>query len=202
MVTTNNKLYLSSPTNGLYSYNYSEFKSLYESGDFKEKEIQFISASKTLNKLYIATNSGKLFLVNLNDGFKIEQEFDRSGYSGKSILFLESYKDAVLVGTELGLNIITGKRHQFINQEQGLSMIDFKAAKVLEDKLYISTVEGYYTLDMDALTSNFNHNATLALNRINVNQSEYLKEDKTWFTQTAPQFKLRCSLNCLIIKTI
>ena len=202
MVTTNNNLYLSSPTNGLYSYNYSEFKSLYESGAFKEKEIQFINASKTLNKLYIATNSGKLLLVNLNDGFKIEQEFDRSAYSGKSILFLESYKDAVLVGTELGLNIIRGKRHQFINQEQGLSMIDFKAAKVLEDKLYISTVEGYYTLDMDALTSNFNHNATLALNRINVNQSEYLKEDKTWFTQTAPQFKLPYNQNNLELQFV
>ena len=202
MAAMNDKLYLSSPVHGLYSYNYSEFKSLYESGDFKEKEIQFISASKTLNKLYIATNSGKLFLVNLNDGFKIEQEFDRSGYSGTSILFLESYKDAVLVGTELGLNIITGKRHQFINQEQGLSMIDFKAAKVLEDKLYISTVEGYYTLDMDALTSNFNHNATLALNRINVNQSEYLKEDKTWFTQTAPQFKLPYNQNNLELQFV
>ena len=202
MAAMNDKLYLSSPVHGLYSYNYSEFKSLYESGDFKEKEIQFISASKTLNKLYIATNSGKLFLVNLNDGFKIEQEFDRSGYSGTSILFLESYKDAVLVGTELGLNIITGKRHQFINQEQGLSMIDFKAAKVLEDKLYISTVEGYYTLDMDALTSNFNHNATLALNRINVNQSEYLKEDKTWFTQIAPQFKLPYDQNNLELQFV
>jgi two-component sensor histidine kinase len=202
MAAVNDKLYLSSPVHGLYSYNYTQFKSLYESGAFKEKEIQFISASKALNKLYIATNSGKLFLVNLNDGFKIEQEFDWSAHSGRSILFLESYKDAVLVGTELGLNIITGKRHQFINQEQGLSMIDFKAAKVLEDKLYISTVEGYYTLDMDALTSNFNHNATLALNRINVNQSEYLKKDKTWFTQTAPQFKLPYDQNNLELQFV
>jgi len=197
LAKANNKLYLASPVNGLFSYDYTKFVSLNNSGKFTEKEINHLAISKVSNKLIAASNSGNIYVSDISTDFKLLKTIERNEYIGNSILFLETYKNSLLVGTESGLNIFRDEKFQFVDSEQGLEMINFSSAKVLGSTLYVGITNGYYKLDLDAIIYQDTNQITLQLTDVLVNHVNHLTEDNIWFKQKSNNLKLPYNQNTL-----
>ncbi len=197
LAKSNKRLYLSSPVNGLFSFDDTKFTSLNNSGEFTEKEINHLTISKESNKLIASSNSGKIYIADITTDFELLKTINRSNYIGNSILFLETYKNTILVGTEKGLNVFRNEKFQFIDTEQGLDMVNFSSAKVLDSTLYVGITNGYYKLDLEAVIYQDTKPVTLQLSDVLVNHANHLTEDNIWFKQKSNKLKLPYNQNTL-----
>lgn len=146
---TKDKTYLASIFKGLYVYDGRSFTSYLQKGIFKEPKLKFITKNDKGN-LIIATEYGDIYSVTDRGGsFKINDKIDRNTLYGKTINFIQCYKDALIIGTELGINIIREGRVQLLNADQGYTNTDVKSSAIIDGVLWLGVSEGYYQILID-----------------------------------------------------
>lgn len=144
-----NRTYFLSVFSGLYVWENKEFKSYFKNGIWDEKKLKHITA---LDKnIAISNEFGDVFIVNDDATFKVLQKIPRARIQGNSISFLRQYQGTLIIGTEKGITLYNNDRYMFLDKEQGMEQ-PLLSAEVSEDTLYIGSNNGYYIVNLDALS--------------------------------------------------
>lgn len=178
---TDNALYFASVFHGLYKYYNGEFTSLYRQNIWNEEKLKRLHHSGE-GKLVIASEFGDVFLAESDPVFRIIKKLDREEIVGNNVLFLETYKEHLLIGTERGLNIYKDGRIRFVDEEQGLLNRLFTGAKVIGDDLYMGTSSGYYIIELEEMLKVKDYAFQLALTTVNINHEPSPSTDFSWFS--------------------
>jgi len=179
--STDSALYFSSVFHGLYKYAHGKFTSLYRQNIWKEEKLKRLHHIGE-GKLIIASEFGDVYLAETEPFFKIINRIGREDIVGNNVLFLTSYKDNLLIGTERGLNIYKDGRIRYVDEEQGLLNRLFTGAKVMGDKLYMGTSSGYYIIELEEMLKVKDYALELALTAVNINHEPSPSTDFSWFS--------------------
>ena len=144
------KTYFLSVFSGLYVWENNGFKSYSKNGIWAEKKLKHIT---TLGKdLAVSNEFGDVFIVNDEASFKVLKKIPRAKIQGNSISFLKDYQGTLIIGTEKGLTLYKKDRFIFLDKEQGLEQ-PLLSAEVGENILSIGSRNGYYVIDLDAVSA-------------------------------------------------
>ena len=177
ILTNKDKTYLLSVFNGLYVYKNNDFHSYLSEGIWKENKFKHITTNSK-GQLILAAEFGNVFIVDDSKAFKILKTIYKKEIVGNTILFLESYKDFILIGTEKGINLYKGGIVRLIDKEQGLKDAAVTTSQIFDKQLWLGTKKGYYTIDLERLiapqmTVSEMVISAIAINNIPINSSNY-----------------------------
>ncbi|WP_160169351.1 histidine kinase [Indibacter alkaliphilus] len=141
--------------------------------------------------LYMGAEFGDLYILDLNEGFEIVDKVPKSQLIGNGIVFIETYGDAVLIGTEVGLNIYSKGTVRFFDKEQGLGAGLITSGKVIGEVLYVGYDMGYYKIQLPELLEEKEYEFTFDVNELMVNNSLYGEEKILWFSYEAEKILLK-----------
>src|SRR5690606_662560 len=143
------KTYFLSVFSGLYVWENNGFRSYLKDGTWKEKKLKHIT--RLGDHLAISSEFGDIFIVNDEVSFQVVKKIPRAKFRGNSISFLKQYKGTLLIGTEKGLTLYKDDRFIFIDKEQGLEQ-PFLSSEVHQNILSIGSSNGYYNIDLLAVS--------------------------------------------------
>lgn len=175
-----NKTYLISVFNGLFVHQNGKFRSYLYNNIWKEKKFKHISVNAK-GQLVLAAEFGDIFVVEDGERFKIIKKISKNEITGKTINFLESYKDYLLIGTEKGINIYHNGFFRLIDKEQGIKDNDIKTSQIFGTKLWLGTQKGFYTLDLESLLSSQATVNSISVSSILVNNEPISSFNYNWF---------------------
>lgn len=198
VVALNGKTYMASIFKGLFVHDGKNFTSYASKGIWSEPKLKFITKNDK-NQLIIAAEFGDVYVAEDNASFKIISKISRSSITGKTITFLEAYKDVIFIGTEQGINIVQGNNVRFLDSEQGFKNHVVTSSKLFKNKLWLGTTAGYYVIDVDKVTGTYPAVKNLKINSISVNNSALGKENYTWFYYDKKSLDLDYSQNTIAI---
>tara|TARA_R110001583_G_scaffold69696_1_gene197562 strand:+ start:3768 stop:6836 length:3069 start_codon:yes stop_codon:yes gene_type:complete len=198
-VKSNNKTVISTLYKGLFILEDAIIISLKEQNLFNELEINHLELIKSNNTLVISTTSGAVYLADISKDFKILKKIDNKLSNGNTVLFLETYKENILIGTEKGLNIYSNGIFQFIDYEQGLIHRDFTASKITNNKLIIGTHSGYYEINLDKILHPTQFNLEVKAENILINHQDISSENFNWFNYSKKLLALNYDQNSITI---
>ncbi|SEB07322.1 Two component regulator propeller [Flavobacterium gillisiae] len=194
-VKSKDKIFISTLYKGLFIYNKDAIISLNETNNFKELELTHLAISNKSYRIAIATNSGEVYLADIRDDFKISIKISRESIKGNSILFLEMYKDYVIIGTENGLTIYNKDGFRYIDEEQGLKRTDFTSSKVIGNELIIGTNLGYYKLDLEKILNPPVVKFDFKIYNIRINRKPIKGDSYNWFDYSKSNLELNYDEN-------
>src|SRR5690606_26146309 len=143
------KTYFLSVFSGLYVWENNGFRSYLKDGTWNEKKLKHIT--RLGDHLAISSEFGDIFIVNDEVSFQVVKKIPRANFRGNSISFLKQYKGTLLIGTEKGLTLYKDDRFIFIDKEQGLEQ-PFLSSEVHQNILSIGSSNGYYNIDLLAVS--------------------------------------------------
>ena len=191
------KLYFSSKFSGLYQYKKGLFTSFLKDSIWNEKELTY-SVVNNKKQLVIANARGTIFITELNDSFKIINTIKNKEIVGNTILFLKTYKEHLIIGTEKGINLYKNDSIIFLDEEQGITNKFFSSATVTDNKLLVGTDKGYYEINLDTIINNLNAEyhefnvSNIKVNYKNIDSSNY-----NWFQYTKESIELPYNQNTI-----
>ena len=188
-----NKTYFLSIFSGLYVWENNAFKSYLKEGIWSEKKLKHITPLE--DNLAISNEFGDVFIVNDQASFSIVEKIPRALIRGNSISFLEEFRGSLLIGTEKGLTLYKNKRSIFIDKEQGLEQ-PLISALVSENILSIGSENGYYNIDLDAISNTTDLIDEVFLKGISINNNPSSLEKSS----EKADLKLEHNQNTLLIK--
>lgn len=180
IIKLKDKILFFSKSNGLYQYQNGSFESLLNHSIWKEKNLTF---AKKINENQIAVSNaqGDVFIIDVNKGFQLIKKIDRELLWGRTINFLESYKNNLLISTEKGINIYDGKTIRLLDDEIGFKNNTFTSGLVNGDALIIGTLNGYYQFNLKDYLSAKAPKTQLFISALEVNYKPISKEYFKWF---------------------
>ncbi|PTX43732.1 hypothetical protein C8P64_2264 [Christiangramia gaetbulicola] len=168
------KTYFLSVFSGLYIWEDQKFSSYLEKETWKEKKLRHITP---LGKdLAISTEFGDIFIVNDDSAFEVLKKIPRAKIAGNTISFLKEYDCSLLIGTEKGLTLVKDERFILLNEEQGLKQ-PLLGAKVEGDQLVIGSKDGYYSVDLKAISNPKPLVNQLEIKEVYINNNEFASEE-------------------------
>ena len=174
-----NQIYYVSSTRGLYRWDGLHFYSFFKGGLLKENEL--ICPVLNHNKqLIVANRLGDIFIVQLAPFFKLIQTINRNDIQGKSICFIDTYGETIIIGTEKGINMITKGKVKLINEELGLINKVLISGKVIDSKLFVGTLQGYYELNLSKILFYKSAPNIIKLTSIEVNNKNLDSSSFSW----------------------
>ncbi|MGY6547267.1 MAG: sensor histidine kinase [Cyclobacteriaceae bacterium] len=192
--------YFASVFSGLYSYSrQTGFRSFLDEGTWEEKKFKTIHRGEN-GKIFLGGEFGDLFIYDPRQGFGNLETIAKDKIVGNGIIFIETFKDAIFIGTETGLNIYQEGTVRFFNHEQGLGSGLISSAKVIGETLYIGYDKGYYTIKIPEIMEQSMHQHNLEIREILVNNKPYGTENSLWFTFGLDKISLKNSENTLSIE--
>lgn len=180
ILNNKNKTYLLSVFNGLYFYQNDQFQSYLADGIWKENKFKHITLNDK-DQLILAAEFRDVFIVEDSNSFKVLKTIYKYKIVGKTILFLEAFKNCILTGTEKGINIYQNGTFRLIDQEQGLEDYNFTSSQVSDNQLWLGTKKGYYTVDLDKLLKEQITVSGIEITKIAVNNVVVDKSNFKWF---------------------
>jgi len=195
IVKSKDKIYLASAFKGLYEFENGEFELLNKTKLFEERELNHLAITKDSSTLLISSISGDVYLADITKKIKLKKKINKNLIVGNSILFLETFKNSILIGTEKGLNIFTGDKFQLIDKEQGLNNSNFTSSKIIEGFLIIGTDVGYYKLKLNQIINPIKTNLELAIKDLTINNQLVDNSAFTWFNYNNKQLQLQYNEN-------
>lgn len=180
ILTNRGKTYLLSVFNGLYVYKNNQFHSYLADGIWKEKKFKHITANDK-GQLILAAEFGNVFVVDDTKSFKILKTISKKEIVGNTILFLEAYKDYILIGTEKGINLYKDGIVRLIDKEQGLKDCAVTTSQIFESKLWLGTKKGYYTIDLQRLVAKQLTVSEIGIAKIAINNVPISSSNYNWF---------------------
>ncbi|NOR29008.1 MAG: hypothetical protein GQ540_10830 [Lutibacter sp.] len=191
----NEKIVVATLYRGLFIYENDTFSSLNETNIFNELEIGHLAFIKESNALVIGTVSGEVYLADVTKDFKIIKKIDRKLMNGNSIVFLETYKNYILIGTNEGLTIYNDGKFQFIDHDQGLVKHQLTSSIVIDDELIVGTNEGYYVFNLPKIINPNPENLKLEISDISINNKKVSKNQYYWFNYMPQKLNLNHNQN-------
>ncbi len=186
ILNNNNKTYLLSVFNGLFVYENNQFKSYLADGIWKEKKFKHITKNNK-GQLILAAEFGDVFVIDDSKSFKILKKISKKEIIGNTILFLEAYKDYILIGTEKGINIYKNGIIRLIDKEQGLQDSKITTSQIFENSLWLGTQKGYYTIDLNRLTATQLTVSEIGISKIAINNLPLKPNNYKWFRYNSKQ---------------
>ncbi|SDL06623.1 hypothetical protein SAMN04488034_102168 [Salinimicrobium catena] len=192
-----NKTYFLSIFSGLYVWEDNNFESYFKNDIWKEKKLKHITPLG--ENLAISNEFGDIFIVNDKTTFKVLRKIPRAKIQGNSIAFLREYKGNLIIGTEKGLTLYKNGRFIFLDKEQGLVQ-PLLSAKVVKNTLYLGSLNGFYLVDLNAITDTEALVDQVKIKEISINNNAvpvepFLKEDKIDLAYNENTILLRFSTN-------
>jgi ligand-binding sensor domain-containing protein len=194
----NNKTYLISVFNGLYVYKNDKFQSYLFDGIWKEKKFKHITVNNK-GQLVLAAEFGNVFIVDDSKSFKVVKTISKNELIGNTILFLESYEDFLLIGTEKGINIYKNGIVRLLDQEQGLKDCVITTSKIFKNELWLGTNKGYYKINLKQLLEKQVKVKSIAVSKILINNMPLDSSHKNWFQYNLKKLKCDYKHNSLLI---
>lgn len=176
----NDKTYLLSVFNGLYVYKNNKFQSYLAERIWNEKKFKHVTVNNK-GQLILASEFGNVFLVEDSKAFKILKTITKKEIVGNTILFLESYKDFILIGTEKGINLYKDGVFRLIDKEQGLKDAVVTTSQIFDNQLWLGTKKGYYTVDLDQLIAPKRTVSEMEISSIAINNIPTSSANYEWF---------------------
>lgn len=176
----NDKTYLISVFNGLYVYKNNNFHSYLAEGIWKENKFKHITKNDK-GQLILAAEFGNVFIADDSKAFKIIKTISKKDISGNTILFLESYKDFILIGTEKGINLYKDGIVRLIDKEQGLKDAAVTTSQIFDKQLWLGTKKGYYTIDLERLIAPQMTVSEMVISAIAINNIPISSSNYKWF---------------------
>lgn len=164
------KTYFLSVFSGLYVWEKGEFRSYLKNGTWKEQKLRHITGLG--RNIAISNEFGDIFIVNDEGSFKVLKKIPRAKIQGNTISFLKEFNGSLLIGTEKGLTIFKDKRYIFLNEEQGLKQ-PLLSAEVTGDILSLGTKNGYYTINLEAVSDSKALVDDLNIKEVYINNKEF-----------------------------
>lgn len=192
------KYFIVSSSNGLYSYKSGKFYSFYFNNIWKENELVQAKINDE-NEFVIANSFGDVFIIDVSKGFKIIKKIDRKQLIGHSISFLECYKDYIFIGTEKGLNIYKNGTVSLIDEEQGLMSKVFTSSNINGTVLTMGTQNGYYEFNFKDYISEKNTPIKIKVTAIDVNFKTINKSRFKWLNYDSDKIKLSYNENTVSV---
>lgn len=186
ILTDNNKTYLLSVFNGLYVYENGQFQSYLADGIWKEKKFKHITKNDK-SQLILAAEFGDVFIIDDSKSFKILKTISKKQIIGNTILFLESYKDYIFIGTEKGINIYKDGIIRLIDKEQGLKDCRITTSQIFKNTLWLGTQKGFYTIDLNRLIATQLTVSEIEINKITINNIPLKPSAYKWFRYNSKQ---------------
>ena len=176
----NDKTYLISVFKGLFVYLNNQFQSYLADGIWNEKKFKHITVNDK-GQLILAAEFGNVFVVDDAKLFKILKTISKKEIVGNTILFFESYKDYILIGTEKGINIYKDGIVRLIDKEQGLKDCAVTTSQIFENKLWLGTKKGFYTIDLQRLVAKQKTVSEIGITKIAINNIPINSSNYKWF---------------------
>ena len=186
ILTNKNKTYLLSVFNDLYVYKNGQFQSYLADGIWKEKKFKHITKNNK-GQLILAAEFGDVFVVDDSKSFKVLKTISKKQIIGSTILFLESYKDFILIGTEKGINIYKDGIIRLIDKEQGLKDCRITTSQIFDNTLWLGTQKGFYTIDLNRLIAAQLTVSEIGISKIAINNIPLKPSDYKWFRYNSKQ---------------
>ncbi|WP_286968514.1 sensor histidine kinase [Flavobacterium sp. UBA4854] len=180
------KTYLISVFNGLFVHEKDQFKSYLTDGIWKEKKFKHITKNNK-GQLILAAEFGDVFVIEDSKSFKILNTISKKEIIGNTILFLEAYKDYILIGTEKGINIYKNGVIRLIDKEQGLQDSKITTSQIFANSLWLGTKKGYYTIDLNRLTATQLTVSEIGISKIAINNVPLKSSEYKWFRYNSKQ---------------
>ncbi|PXY41378.1 histidine kinase [Flavobacterium cheongpyeongense] len=180
ILNNNNKTYLLSVFNGVYVYKNNQFQSYLANGIWNEKKFKHITKNNK-GQLILGAEFGDVFIVDDSKSFKILETISKKEITGNTILFLEAYKDYILIGTEKGINIYKNGVTRLIDKEQGLKDCNITTSQIFGNALWLGTKKGFYTIDLNRLISTQLTVSEIGISKISINNVPLSPNNYKWF---------------------
>ncbi|WP_238567376.1 histidine kinase [Flavobacterium sp. 83] len=180
ILTNRDKTYLLSVFNGLYVYKNNQFHSYLAEGIWKEKKFKHIAINNK-GQLILAAEFGNVFIVDDLKAFKILKTIYKKEIVGNTILFLETFKDFILIGTEKGINIYKDGIVRLIDKEQGLKDEAVTTSQIFDNQLWLGTKKGYYIIDLNRLIAPQMTASGMVISSIAINNIPISSANYKWF---------------------
>ena len=190
------KTFLSSWSKGLFVYEKDTFKSLLNSNQFIHKSLSCL-ATNNKGQLLIGVKKGTIYKAEIENNFNIVDSIPNHLITGNTIFFIECFKDALLVGTNKGLNIIQNNTVRFLNEEQGLINRNFTSSKITNDTLYIGTKNGLYSMGLPQLLKVNATSVNITISELSVNHKKIDDLNTKWFSYQIKNIELPYNQNTI-----
>ncbi|MBT8295766.1 MAG: histidine kinase, partial [Gramella sp.] len=168
------KTYLLSVFSGLYVWEGQGFKSFLQDSIWDEKKLRHITPLG--NHLAISNDFGDVFIIDDRESFRLLEKIPRAKIQGNTISFLREYDGYLLIGTEKGLTLFKDNRYIFLDEEQGLKQ-PLLSATVNDNILSIGSTNGFYTIDLDAVSDNGPLVDNIDIEEIFINNDNFPSEE-------------------------
>ena len=182
------RTYLLSVFNGLYAYKNNQFHSYLAEGIWKEQKFKHITVNDK-GQLILAAEFGNVFVVDDSKSFTILKTISKNEIVGSTILFLEAYKDYILIGTEKGINIYKDGIARLIDKEQGLKDCVVTTSQIFENKLWLGTKTGFYTIDLQRLVAEQKTVSEIGTTKITINNVPINSNNYKWFRYNSDELE-------------
>lgn len=198
ILNTDDKTYLISVFQGLFVHQNKVFQSLLKDKIWKESKLKFITKNKKGN-LIIASEFGTVTVIDIAKSFRILKTIPKNQIIGNTITFLESYKDFIFIGTEKGINMYRNGIIQLFDKEQGLKDPAISSSHIFENQLWLGTKKGFYTIDLDKLTTNKNTVSSIEIRAIAINSVPINQSNFRWFSYVSDQLTCNYEHNTIAV---
>lgn len=192
------RLLLLTSSKGLINYQDQKFFSYLENGIWNEKEL-VCGTLDSKNNLLVANTKGDVFILDLFKKFKVLEKIPAKNFMGRSISFIKSYKDYIIIGNEKGVILYKNGQIRLIDEEQGLSNKIIKTAHLDSNILSVGTMDGYFKIDLEKFLSPEPLKPQLKVSNIEVNFAPLASNNFKWFQYSSNQLELAHSENTLSI---
>lgn len=194
IVKTDDAVYFASALYGIYQYKDGVFTSFLENQWFNEAKIKRIAINDK-GELVIITDFNDLYVLNVDDTRpKLITKIEYTEIKGSSTSFLNTFKDYLIVGTNVGINVFQNERYLFVDSEQGLKSYNYNDAVGKDDELFITSKEGVDILDLNYFKRKPTTTPTVEIRQILVNNEPIvIDNDETY------QIKFKHNENNIIV---
>lgn len=170
-------IYFVSQSRGLFAWDGKAFN-FFQNSKFNNE----IACSKWLNnnKLILANRIGEVSIIDLDKKNISIKQFNQSTIIGNTILFIETYKDEIIIGTNKGVNLISKNSSKFISNNNGLQENVVLTGKVIKNRLYLGTLKGFFKINLDDLIGSKTTKPNIQISRIEVNYKAISDTNYRW----------------------
>jgi len=181
MVEIDGELFMSTNNKGLYSLKNKVLTSYLAKEIWDEKELQ-IYTTTAADELVIGNPKGEIFTVDVKKGFRIVNKIIPTILHGKSIKFIKSYKDYLIIGTEKAINFYRDNKLKIINKEHGVNSPLITSAAINNDVLTLGSKIGFYELDLNKILNPVDFPYHFKITNLLVNFKDFYSNNFKWFT--------------------
>lgn len=173
---TKDAIYFASALSGLYEYKNGKFRSLLLDKSFTEPKLKRICTTQN-GKLVVVTDYNDVYILDVSKPkTKISKHITYDKIKGSSTNFVYDLNGILYVATNLGLNVFNGNKYFFIDKAQGFTNYNSATAASTQDKLFITTKNGFFVLNNEYFLNKRSFDSTILITDFFVNNNRITKE--------------------------